>query len=83
MQTPAEMNLYRALLIKEEELNPLIESQKYIEALQSLATLKAPIDEFFDSVMVMVDDIDVRQNRLNLLKRLRDLFLKIADISLL
>ena len=56
---------------------------EYTEALASLAGLREPVDAFFDDVMVNVEDDDLRNNRLNLLKRLRDLFLGVADISLL
>ena len=56
---------------------------EYTEALSCLADLREPVDAFFDSVMVNVDDAPLRDNRLNLLKRLRDLFLEVADISLL
>jgi len=45
--------------------------------------LRAPVDAFFDDVMVNADEPDLRRNRLNLLKELRDLFLDVADISLL
>ena len=55
----------------------------YAEALAALAALREPIDAFFDNVMVNVDDEPVRHNRLNLLKQLRELFLEVADISLL
>jgi glycyl-tRNA synthetase beta chain len=48
-----------------------------------LATLRDPVDRFFDAVMVMVDDPARKANRLNLLGRLRGLFLRVADISLL
>ena len=62
---------------------PLFEQGRYEEALQSLAKLRAPVDQFFDEVMVMADDPKVRANRLALLNRLRNLFLRVADISLL
>jgi len=58
-----------------------LEKGAYTEALASLATLREPVDAFFDDVMVNVDDDTVRNNRLNLLKQLRDLFLEVADIS--
>ena len=48
-----------------------------------LAELRDPVDVFFDTVMVMADDEAVRNNRLALLAFLRDLFLNVADISLL
>ena len=48
-----------------------------------LASLREPVDEFFENVMVNAEDKDVRINRLTLLSKLRDLFLQVADISLL
>ncbi len=51
--------------------------------LRRLAALRAPVDAFFDSVMVMVDDAARRRNRLALLGRLRRMFLEVADVSLL
>jgi glycyl-tRNA synthetase beta chain len=56
---------------------------EYTEALTCLADLREPVDAFFDGVMVNVEDTALRHNRLNLLKQLRDLFLEVADISLL
>jgi len=83
LQEDAEKNLSPLILKKEAEIKPLIAAWKYKEALQSLASLKTPIDQFFDTVMVMVEDPKLRNNRLKLLNRLRALFLEIADISLL
>ncbi len=60
-----------------------LERDEYTEALSCLAALREPVDAFFDDVMVNVEDAQLRDNRLNLLKRLRDLFLEVADISLL
>jgi glycyl-tRNA synthetase beta chain len=54
---------------------------EYTEALTCLADLREPVDAFFDGVMVNVENSPLRNNRLNLLKRLRDLFLEVADIS--
>ncbi len=51
------------------------------EALAELAALRAPVDAFFDRVMVNAEDESLRQNRLNLLHQLRLLFLQVADIS--
>lgn len=48
-----------------------------------LAELREPVDAFFDKVMVMAEDNDLRVNRLTLLAKLRELFLQVADISLL
>ena len=66
-----------------ESKKPILEEKEYADALTSLASLQAPVDKFFDDVMVMVDDDALRNNRLNLLRELRELFLRIADISLL
>ena len=53
------------------------------DALIELAALREPVDEFFENVMVNAEDKDVRINRLTLLSKLRELFLQVADISLL
>jgi glycyl-tRNA synthetase beta chain len=53
----------------------------YISALSQLATLRPDVDRFFDSVMVMAEDNEIRTNRLSLLVRLRALFLQVADLS--
>lgn len=58
-----------------------LENDQYAEALASLASLRATVDAFFDGVMVNAEDAELRNNRLNLLKDLRDLFLQVADIS--
>ena len=50
---------------------------------EKLAALREPVDAFFDNVMVMADDAEVRVNRLTLLSKLRELFLQVADISVL
>jgi glycyl-tRNA synthetase beta chain len=55
----------------------------YQSALTELAALKQPIDNFFDNVMVMADDEQVKTNRLTLLSEIRNSFFAIADISLL
>jgi glycyl-tRNA synthetase beta chain len=62
---------------------PLLAEQDYQAALTELAKLKAPIDNFFDNVMVMSDDEAVKINRLTLLNQIRNSFLAIADISVL
>ena len=60
---------------------PILEEKEYTDALTSLASLQGPVDNFFNDVMVMVDDKALRNNRLNLLRELRELFLQVADIS--
>ena len=66
-----------------DKVLPLFENGDYASALSSLANLRKPVDNFFDEVMVMADDEAIRNNRLALLNRLRNLFLRVADISLL
>lgn len=78
---PEEITLYQAVEQKEKEIAPFVSNGDYSTVLQSLATLQAPVDAFFNNVMVMDEDIAKRNNRLNLLNRLRNLFLKVADIS--
>lgn len=65
------------------QANTLFDKGDYQAALSLLASLQAPVDAFFEDVMVMAEDLKVRQNRLVLLKLLSDLFLRAADISLL
>jgi len=77
----AETKLFIALQTARKTVAPLIEKRAYTDALQQLAALRAPVDEFFDDVMVMTDDEAIRNNRLALLSELRSLFLDIADIS--
>ncbi|HEV7489644.1 MAG TPA: glycine--tRNA ligase subunit beta, partial [Rhodanobacteraceae bacterium] len=79
----AEALLADALSRAEHDAAPLIAERDYVGLLKRLAALRAPIDRYFDSVMVMVEDAPKRANRLGLLGRLRGLFLKVADISLL
>ncbi len=63
--------------------DPLLTARDYSAAMQVMATLKEPVDAFFDQVMVMAEDDRIRRNRLALLTELRNLFLDVADISLL
>jgi len=79
----AELNLFRLVQEKERQVKPLFENSEYEEALAVLANLRVSVDAFFDDVMVMVDDKAIRNNRLALLRKLRGLFLEVADISVL
>ena len=78
---PAERQLSEAVQTLEAQVAPLFKVGNYAEALKRLAGLRPAVDEFFDKVMVMVDDSAVRDNRLALLNRLSNLFLSVADIS--
>ena len=81
LQEDAERDLSGALADAQESVRPLLEAQNYNDALHALAKLRDPVDRFFDDVMVMDDNEDVRNNRLALLTELRSLFLGVADIS--
>ncbi|MGL5430002.1 MAG: glycine--tRNA ligase subunit beta [Vibrio sp.] len=83
LQEEAEKALAEAVEIMAEALEPAFATGNYQEALSKLAGLRAPVDAFFDNVMVMADDQALKKNRLTLLNKLRNLFLQIADISLL
>lgn len=79
----AEKDLYQALQAISPVVTPLLQSHDYTPALTELAALRAPIDAFFDNVMVMADDAAIKQNRLRLLAELRALFISVADVSVL
>ncbi|BCG07585.1 glycine--tRNA ligase subunit beta [Buttiauxella agrestis] len=78
-----EMDLARQLVILRDKLEPFFAEGRYQEALVELAALREPVDKFFDKVMVNAEDKELRINRLTLLAKLRELFLQVADISLL
>ncbi len=77
----AESNLFILLAGKEREVEPLFLAGNYTDGLASLATMKDTVDCFFDEVLVMADEDELRDNRLALLRRLQALFLHTADIS--
>lgn len=78
---PAEHTLYEQLSALSDEVTPLFDAGEYTPALQRLAGLREAVDGFFDKVMVMTDDSNLRRNRLALLARLNGLFLRAADFS--
>ena len=80
---PAEKALAEAVLALRTEVQPLIAQGDYTAVLDKLANLRAPVDNFFDNVMVNAEDPALRQNRLAILNTLQDLFLQVADISVL
>ncbi|QLF93558.1 glycine--tRNA ligase subunit beta [Pseudomonas sp. ABC1] len=78
-----EFSLYSAIQQAEQAVQPLAAARQYKEALERLAHLRGPVDAFFEAVLVNAEDASVRANRYALLARLRDLFLGVADISVL
>ena len=80
---PPEKALAEAVLALRTEVQPLIAQGDYTAVLDKLANLRAPVDSFFDNVMVNAEDPALRQNRLAILNTLQGLFLQVADISVL
>ena len=76
-----EHELYAAYRRSSEKILNLLTQQQYPEVLRELASLRQPIDRFFDGVLVMEEDREIRANRLSLLKVIRDLFDRFADFS--
>ena len=80
-ETTEEANLFDQIEMKRGEIAPLVEGHDYEATLVALAELRQPVDHFFDEVMVMAEQPDIRSNRLALLDQLGRLFLQVADIS--
>lgn len=81
LKEPAERALFEALAAASRRATPLFKQGDFTGYLKSFAVLKAPVDAFFDSVMVMVEDGALRRSRLALLADLREQMNRIADIS--
>ena len=83
LQEDAEKALYAATEGLQAAIASAMSEQNFKAALSQLATLRAPVDAFFDGVMVMADDAALKQNRLNLLHQLNLQLNAVADIALL
>jgi glycyl-tRNA synthetase beta chain len=77
----AEKDLYQEVATCEQELEKVLAERDYGGVLERLSELKGPIDHFFDEVMVLDEDLSLRQNRLALLTRIANLFQQLADFS--
>ncbi|OLO04259.1 glycine--tRNA ligase subunit beta [Salinicola socius] len=77
----AEVALANAVSDCRDQVEPLFREAEYAQALDILATLRGPVDHFFDEVMVAVENDAIRANRLALLASLQSLFLEVADIA--
>ena len=77
----AEQALNDAVTAAISDTDPLLAARDYVGVLKRLAALRAPVDAFFDAVLVMADDPAVRGNRLALLKRLADRFAAVAAVE--
>ena len=81
LKESAEIALYVAMKDVIPKANAQFEAGEYAAALQTLAALRAPVDEFFDSVMVNAEELDLRLNRQGLLKSLHNAMNRVADLS--
>jgi len=82
-ELPAEFSLYAAIGKAEQAIAPLVSGGHYTQVLLTLAALERVVNEFFEVVLVNAEEANIRANRHALLRRLRALFLQVADISLL
>lgn len=83
LREPAEKSLYAQVERLQQDIHPLLAAGDYTAALKKLAALRAPVDEFFNRVLVMDTDAGIRANRLALLAHLSELFLHTADLALI
>ncbi|MDH3715470.1 MAG: glycine--tRNA ligase subunit beta [Gammaproteobacteria bacterium] len=83
LREPAERLLAEQLHKVQDTSTPLFQRQDYTGALTEMASLRDAVDGFFDQVLVMDDDRELRDNRIALLNSLSLLFLQVADVSLL
>lgn len=81
LQEPAEQDLFAALQRFVPEANAQFDAGDYTASLQTLAVLRAPVDAFFDDVMVNAEELDLRLNRQGLLKSLHGAMNRVADLS--
>jgi len=81
LKEPAEISLFEALQTASRSAKPLFDSGDFAGYLKAFASLKSPVDSFFDVVMVMTDDKKLRENRLALLTDMRKAMNRFSDIS--
>ncbi|WP_289082239.1 glycine--tRNA ligase subunit beta [uncultured Sulfitobacter sp.] len=80
-ETEEERALFAALDTAEAQIKPAMEAQDFGTAMSAMASLRGPIDAFFDAVQVNSDNATVRRNRLNLLSRIRTICSSVADLT--
>lgn len=81
LKEPQEKALFNKIEALKKDTAPFVQKGQYQEALSQLAHLKEPVDQFFDKVLVMAEEEDLRNNRIHLLTHLYGAFMEIADIS--
>lgn len=80
-ETAEESALWQAIQTSRAKVAELVSGARYREALMQLCQLSQPVDAFFENVLVMAENAEVRANRLSMLHELRWLFLQVADLS--
>jgi glycyl-tRNA synthetase beta chain len=80
-ETDEERDLFAALDAAEAKINPAMAAQDFTDAMSAMASLRGPIDAFFNAVQVNSDNSTVRRNRLNLLSRIRTICSSVADLT--
>ncbi len=78
---PAEKSLHTALAGAIDAIGPMVDAEDFEGAMREMAALRVPVDAFFDAVKVNADDPALRENRLNLLAKLRETLQRVADFS--
>ena len=81
LREPAEQALAERVAVLRPKVEKLCQERQYQQAMEQLATLAEPVAQFFDDVLVMAEEPELRHNRLRLLRDVRELFLTIADLS--
>jgi glycyl-tRNA synthetase beta chain len=80
-ETDAERALFQALDTAEQAITPAMQAEDFATAMTAMASLRAPIDAFFEAVQINTDNQILRRNRLNLLNRIRSICSGVADLS--
>jgi glycyl-tRNA synthetase beta chain len=81
VEDASETALFDALSAAEAKIGPAMQAEDYATAMETMATLRAPIDAFFEAVQVNSDNQSVRRNRLNLLSSIRQICGQVADLT--
>ena len=81
LESGVEQNLYNAYLEVREKVKSFIDNGEYLSNLREIARLRRPVDDFFDTVLVMAENEKIRFNRLSLLEAISSIFRQIADFS--
>ncbi|MGH1367514.1 MAG: glycine--tRNA ligase subunit beta [Maritimibacter sp.] len=80
-EVDAEKALFRALDDAQEAINPAMEAEDFETAMEAMAALRGPLDAFFEAVQINTDNQILRRNRLNLLARIRNICVSVADLN--